>query len=114
MKTLLTAIILVVTFTLAHAQDRQRQPQKWEYATFQVSPHGGFHWTCGKTDLESKDDSELHTRLAAAGALGKPDPTVPSYPGLWQAIGERGWELVAVEVYPEYSNRIYIFKRPKA
>jgi len=121
MKPLLFALLLVTALPFANAADTSppqpitHQVQKWEYATLQLGQaptwQSGNGYIHGKLDIGEVAIPEFRAKLASAGILGPIDSSAMVFAELWTAIGDKGWELVAV--VDDGRVATYYFKRPK-
>lgn len=81
---------------LSQKRPTERAMQKWEYLVLQAYPH---QWAYSQNGQPLGDPKKMN------------DPAHGGYPLYYQhvnALGEQGWELVAMD-----NNYVSVFKRPK-
>jgi hypothetical protein len=103
-------IVLVALWALiawngnAAAQQQERREPGWEYATY-VNAGLLSVWNTSQAKLDGDNAHEVYTRLG-----GKKPRDRFTNVDMLDHLGERGWELVAIEIV-DGGHKFY-FKRP--
>jgi hypothetical protein len=118
MKNLLLALCLVALpcAKLFAADPAGASPnQAWEYG-FLGERGLETTWTAGTIEISDENISTFISKLVDQSVITKPaGDSKATMAVIWNALGERGWELVAVAPYTGGRDSVatYYFKRPK-
>lgn len=118
MKTTFLSLIALAMLALVSPGHSAEAQQQWEYARLYFDPNAlpgiktnpganAYVFRVGKIRVTADTDTELLKRLVESQFKRS------AADDLWAAIGEEGWELVAVDTQAKTQLTTSYFKRPK-